>query len=84
MSAGPMCLFNLLKLHYDFIVGDINRLFALLIVVSLKPSSGLLLPFFACNQIHIKRRSHLSSECRVENVKVTPAGGKLETSIKSR
>jgi hypothetical protein len=55
MSDVPMRLFNLLKLHYEIIVGDINRLlFVLFIVVSFKPSSLLLCLFFACNQIHIK------------------------------
>jgi hypothetical protein len=42
-KQDPMRLFNLLKLHYGIIVGDINRLlFVLFIVVSLKPSSLLL------------------------------------------
>lgn len=41
-----MRLFNSLRLHYDFIVGDHNRL--LLFVVRLKPSSQSFVQIFLC------------------------------------
>lgn len=49
-----MCLFNLLKLHYDFIVGDINRLLLCLFIVWFHQALfRSFVMFFACNQIHI-------------------------------